>query len=155
MAILLGGTAGAQFNVGPFEITGFYQFTVDTPTEHANPNNSACLSFIVGPFQCSPGLQKKGGKPNLLLMRQLLDVNVFGKLSENWSVTFEPRLFFDMTKIADNHFRQYESLPTPFSGNGWMLRGGGNDFKAELWQAYTDYRNGLVGTALQTANRLG
>jgi len=47
-----------------------------------------------------------------------------------------------MTKIADNHFRQYESLPTPFAGNGWMLRGGGNDFKAEMWQAYTDYRNG-------------
>jgi len=142
LTVLLGGTAGAQFNVGPFEITGFYQFTVDTPTEHANPNNSSCLSFIVGAFQCSPGLQKKGGKPDLLLMRQLLDLNIYGKLSESWSVTFEPRLFFDMTKIADNHFRQYESLPAPFSGNGWMLRGGGNDFKAEMWQAYTDYRNG-------------
>jgi len=63
----------AQFNIGPFEITGFYQYTVDAPTEHANPNNSACLSFIVGPYQCSPGLQKKGGKPDLLLMRQILD----------------------------------------------------------------------------------
>ena len=76
LTVSLGGTAGAQFNVGPFEITGFYQFTVDTPTEHANPNNSSCLSFIVGAFQCSPGLQKKGGKPDLLLMRQLLDLSV-------------------------------------------------------------------------------
>jgi len=133
---------GQNYTVGPFEITGFYQFTVDTPTEHANPNNSACLSFIVGPFKCSPGLQKKGGKPDLLLMRQLLDLNIFGKFNENWSVTLEPRFFFDMTKIADNHFRQYESLPDRFPGNGWMLRGGGNDFKAEMWQAYADYRSG-------------
>ena len=141
-AVAIRSTAWGQFNVGPFEITGFYQYTVDTPTEHANPNNFACLSFIVGPFKCSPGLQKRGGKPDFLLMRQLLDVNIFGKFNENWSATFEPRLFFDMTKIADNHFRQYESLPTPFAGSGWMLRGGGNDFKAEMWQAYTDYRSG-------------
>lgn len=131
-----------NFTIGPFEITGFYQFYVDTPTEHHNPNNTSCLSFIIGPFQCSPGLQKEGGKPNLLLMRQLLDLNIFGKFNENWSVTFEPRFFFDMTKIADDHFRQYESLPAPFTGNGWMLRGGGNDFKAEMWQAYVDYRSG-------------
>jgi hypothetical protein len=134
--------ARAQFTIGPFEITGFYQFTVDTPTEHANPNNFACLSFITGPFKCSPGLQRKGGKPDLLLMRQLLDLNIFGKFNENWSVTFEPRFFFDMTKIADDHFRQYESLPARFPGNGSMLRGGGNDFKAEMWQAYIDYRSG-------------
>ena len=56
-------------------------------------------------------------------MRQLLDVNIFGKFNENWSVHLEPRFFFDMTKIVDNHFRQYESLPVPFSGNGSMLRG--------------------------------
>ena len=141
-ATTIQSTAWSQYTIGPFEITGFYQYTVDVPTEHANPNNSACLSFIVGPFKCSPGLQKKRGKPDFLLMRQLLDVNIFGKFNENWSVTFEPRLFFDMTKIVDNHFRQYESLPDRFPGNGWMLRGGGNDFKAEMWQAYGDYRSG-------------
>ena len=141
-AMAIRSTAWGQFKVGPFEITGFYQYMVNTPTEHANPNNFECLSIIVGQYKCSPGLQKKGGKPDLLLMRQLLDVNIFGKFNENWSVTFEPRFFFDMTKIVDNHFRQYESLPVPFSGNGAMLRGGGNDFKAELWQAYTDYRSG-------------
>ena len=131
-----------NYTIGPFEITGFYQFTVDTPTEHANPNNNSCLSFIIGPFKCTPGLQKEGGKPDLLLLRHLLDLNIFGKFNENWSATFEPRFFFDMTKIADDHFRQYESLPAPFQGNGWMLRGGGNDFKAEMWQAYVDYRSG-------------
>ena len=141
-AMAIRSTAWAQYTIGPFEITGFYQYTVDVPVEHANPNNSACLSFIVGPFKCSPGLQNKGGKPNFLLMRQLLDVNIFGKFNENWSVTLEPRLFFDMTKIVDDHFRQYESLPNNFQGSGSMLRGGGNDFKAEMWQVYTDYRSG-------------
>ncbi len=130
-------TAWGQQTIGPFEITGFYQYTINPATEHSNPNNFACL---LGP--CFPGLQKKSGKPDFLLMRQLLDLNIYGKFNENWSVTLEPRLFFDMTKIADNHFRQYESLPDRFPGNGWMLRGGGNDFKAEMWQAYTDYRSG-------------
>jgi len=130
-------TAWGQQTIGPFEITGFYQYTINPATEHSNPNNFACL---LGP--CYPGLQKKSGKPDFLLMRQLLDLNIYGKFNENWSVTLEPRLFFDMTKIADNHFRQYESLADPFPGNGWMLRGGGNDFKAEMRQAYTDYRSG-------------
>ena len=120
-------TAWGQYRIGDFEITGFYQYTINPATEHANPNNFACL---LGP--CYPGLQKKSGKPDFLLMRQLLDLNIYGKFNENWSVTLEPRLFFDMTKIADNHFRQYESLPDRFPGNGWMLRGGGNDFKAEM-----------------------
>jgi len=132
--------AWGQYRIGDFEITGFYQYTIAAPTEHANPNNFACVPGLIG--FCSPGLQKRGGKPDLLLMRQLLDLNIFGKFNENWSVTLEPRLFFDMTKIADNHFRQYESLPNRFAGNGSMLRGGGNDFKAEMWQAYADYRNG-------------
>jgi hypothetical protein len=134
-------TAWAQqaqnYTIGPFEITGFYQYTIYPATEQANQNNFACLS---GP--CQPGLQQRRGKPDFLLMRQLLDLNIFGKFSENWSVTLEPRFFFDMTKIVDSHFRQYESLPQPFRGNGWMLRGGGNDFKAEMWQAYADYRGG-------------
>ncbi|MBI4528587.1 MAG: hypothetical protein HY695_32735, partial [Deltaproteobacteria bacterium] len=140
--------AWGQYTIGPFEVTGFYQYTVDVPTEHKNPNNFSCLSFIVGPYTCSPGLQKKGGKPDFLLMRQLIDVNIYGKLSDNWSVTFSPRLTFDMTKIVDNHFHEYESLATDFPGSGWMLRGGGNDFKAELWQAYADYRSGNVWVRL-------
>ena len=141
-AMAIGSTTWSQTQIGPFEITGFYQYTINPATEHANPNNFTCLSFIVGPFRCSPGLQKKGGKPDFLLMRQLLDVNIFGKFNEDWSVKLQPRLFFDMTKIADNHFRQYESLPTSFPGSGSMLRGGGNDFKAEMSQAYIDYRSG-------------
>jgi len=134
---------GQPYRVGPFEITGFYQFTIDSATEQANPNNVACLA---GP--CYPGLQRKSGKPDFLLMRQLLDLNIFGKFSENWSVTLEPRFFHDLTKSADSHFRQYESLADRFPGNGWMLRGGGNDFKAEMWQAYTDYRSGNLWVRL-------
>jgi len=141
-AVAIRSTAWGQYRIGDFEITGFYQYTINPATEHANRNNFACFSFIVGPCSSPPGLQHKAGKPNFLLMRQILDLNIYGKFNENWSVTFEPRLFFDMTKIVDNHFRQYESLPANFSGSGGMLRGGGNDFKAEMWQVYTDYRSG-------------
>lgn len=142
LAIANRSAAWAQYTIGNFEISGFYQYTINPATGQANPNNASCLSFIIGPFSCPPGLQKKAGKPDFLLMRQFLDLNIYGKLSENWSVTFEPRLFHDITKSTDSHFRQYESLSTDFPGNGWMLRGGGNDFKAEMWQAYTDYRKG-------------
>jgi len=140
--VAMRSTASAQYTIGPFEITGFYQYTANVPVENSNPNNFACLSFIIGEFKCTPGLQKKAGAPNFLLMRQLLDLNIFGKFNENWSLTLEPRLFFDMTKIADDRLRQYESLPNRFQGSGSMLRGGGNDFKAEMWQVYTDYRSG-------------
>src|SRR4051812_42519371 len=141
-AIGAGSTAWAQYRIGPFEITGFYQYTADVPVDRSNPNNSTCLSFVIGQYHCGSTLQKEPGKPNFLLMRQLLDVNIFGKFSDNFSLTLEPRFFFDMTKIADpDRLRQYESLPAHFPGNGGMLRGGGNDFKAEMWQVYTDYRN--------------
>jgi hypothetical protein len=143
MAVVHSVAWGQPYRIGPFEITGFYQFTMGSAAEHANPNNFTCLA---GP--CYPGLQRKSGKPDFLLMRQLLDLNIFGKLSENWSVTLEPRLFHDLTKSADRHFRQYESLADRFPGNGWMLRGGGKDFKAEMWQAYTDYRGGNLWVRL-------
>ncbi len=141
IALLVHTTAAAQTRIGPFEITGFYQYTINPATGHGNPNNFTCVGGA-GTFNCSPGLLRKGGKPDFLLMRQFLDLNIYGKFSENWSMTLEPRLFHDITKSADNHFRQYESLPNGFSGNGWMLRGGGNDVKVELWQAYVDYTSG-------------
>ncbi len=126
--IFLHTTVSAQTQVGPFEITGFYQYIINPATGHANPNNA--------------GLLKREGKPDFLLMRQFLDLNIYGRFGDNWSATLQPRFFHDLTKSADSHFRQYESLPNEFSGNGWMLRGGGNDFKAEVSQAYVDYRTG-------------
>lgn len=118
----------AQTRVGPFEVTGFYQYLINPATGHANPNNA--------------GMLKREGKPDFLLMRQLVDLNFHGRFGENWSVTLQPRFFHDLTKSVDSHFRQYESLPNESHGNGWMLRGGGKDFKAELSQAYADYRSG-------------
>jgi len=48
-----------------------------------------------------------------------------------------------MTKSASPNLPQYKSLPTDFNdGKAVMLRASGNDFKAELWQAYADYRSG-------------
>jgi len=126
--LLLHTTVSAQTQVGPFEITGFYQVLINPATGHANPNNV--------------GLLRREGKPDFLLMRQFLDLNIHGRFGESWSATLQPRFFHDLTKSVDNHFRQYESLPNEFSGNGWMLRDGGKDFKAELSQAYVDYRSG-------------
>ena len=136
-AMAIRSTAWSQTQVGPFEITGYYQYTIDPSTGHVNPNNTTCL---LGP--CSPGLQRRGGKPDFLLMRHFLDLNIFGKFNENWSATFEPRFQYDMTKSVDNHFRQYDSFPHSFKGNGNLLEVGGNDFNAELRQAYVDYKNG-------------
>ena len=86
-------TVTAQTRVGPFDITGFYQYTIN-PTTRPNPNNA--------------GLAR--GKPNFLLMRQLLDLSIYGRLSENWSVYFEPRFFHDITKSASPQLPQYGFL---------------------------------------------
>lgn len=126
-AKFLAPAAGAQTQLGPFEITGYYQFMANPATGHGNPSNF--------------GLVKHQGAPNFLLIRQLLDLRIYGKFDEHWSAFFQPRLFHDMTKSVDAGLPQYESLPTDFSGGqGAMLRTGGKDFKAELWQAYVDYR---------------
>ena len=78
---------------------------------------------------------------NFLLLRQLFDLRIYRKFEENWSVFIQPRFFHDITKSADSRLPQYESLPINFSGGeGVMLRTGGKDFKAEMWQAYIDYR---------------
>jgi hypothetical protein len=56
-----------QTRIGNFEITGFYQYTINPATEHANRNNFRCLSFIAGPggtpaqFNCPPGADASGG----------------------------------------------------------------------------------------------
>jgi hypothetical protein len=129
LTIVLCGRAAAQSQIGPFEITGYYQFIANPSTGHVNPNNF--------------GLLDRPGAPNFLLLRQLLDLRVYGKLDDSWSVFFQPRFFHDLTKSADSRLPQYESLPANFSGgNGVMLRAGGKDFKAELWQGYVDYRKG-------------
>jgi hypothetical protein len=117
----------AQSRIGDFEITGLYQFTANPSTGHINPNNY--------------GLLDRPGAPNFLLMRQLFDLRAYGKLNEDWSVFLEPRVVHDLTKSADSRLRQYQSLPTDFpSAGGVLLRSGGNDVRAELWQAYVDYK---------------
>ncbi len=80
--------AAAQTQIGPFEITGYYQFTANPATGHTNPNNY--------------GLLDPPGVPNFLLLRQLLDLRVFGKFNDNWTAFFQPRLFHDITKSADS-----------------------------------------------------
>jgi hypothetical protein len=138
-SIAIQSTAWGQYRIGDFEITGYYQFTVNPNTDSTNPNNTTCLT---GP--CSPGLYNRGGKPNFHLMRQFLDVNIFGKLNENWSVNLSPRFILDMTKYVDTHYRQYDSFAKSFAGNGNLLEVGGNDFGASLNQAYVDYKKGNV-----------
>lgn len=142
LILLIGVTAEppqawGQIMLGPVQVSGFYQYEMSIATQHANPNNMTCL---LGP--CVPGLEKKPGKPTFNLMRQYLDLNVYGKLSDNWSVTLEPRFFHDLTKTADGHFPIYQSLATNYTGDGWMLRGGTKDFQAELWQGYVNYAKG-------------
>ena len=129
LVLFCASRVAAQTQLGPFEITGYYQFAINPSTGHPNPNNF--------------GLQERPGAPNFHLLRQLLDVRIYGKFDDNWSAFFQPRFFHDMTKSADSRLRQYESLPVKFNGgSGVMLRAGGKDFKAEMWQAYVDYRQG-------------
>jgi hypothetical protein len=129
LALVISGRVTAQTQLGPFEITGFYQFSANPSSGHINPNNF--------------GLLESPGAPNFLLLRQFLDLRVYGKFDDSWSAFIQPRFFHDLTKSADSRLPQYESLPAKFSGgNGVLLRAGGKDFKAELWQAYVDYRRG-------------
>jgi len=61
--------AHAQTEIGPFEITGYYQFSANPSSGHINPNNV--------------GLLDGSGAPNFLLLRQLLDLRIYGKFNES------------------------------------------------------------------------
>ena len=134
LAGLLGshGETSAQTRVGSFEITGLYRYTVNASTGGANPNNNGPpVSLVAEP-----------GKPDVLLMQQVLNLNIYGKLDNNWSVLLEPRFTVDSTKSVDSHFLKYESLPSDFDGDDYLIRSGGKSSKAELSQAYVNYTNG-------------
>ena len=118
----------AQTRVGSFEVTGFLRHTTNAATGHANPNNA--------------NLVAEPERPLLLLQQSVFDLNAFGKLDTNWNVVFQPRLTWDTTKSADSHFDKYESLPSDFSGDGNLVRVGGDDLKFELSQAYVNYTSG-------------
>lgn len=121
--------ARAQIHLGPLLVTGYYQTTISgPPTEDPNPNNV--------------GLENEPGKPNFLLGNQYLNASLLYTINEYLKVYVEPRGYHDFTKSIDDHYRQYESFPRDFAGNGWMARLGGNDAMFELGQAYLDFRNG-------------
>lgn len=126
--LIFAGVARAQVNVGPVQVTGTYQFIFNGAVGNKNPNNV--------------GLTSRGGEPWLLLMEHFLDLTAYTRVSENLSLFAEPRVFWDLTKTADTHYIQYESVPDDFRGDGYMLRGGGNDAKYELWQVYGSYNKG-------------
>src|SRR5258706_10452428 len=83
IAAVIRSSAWGQVNIGPFEITGYYQYTINPATGHVNPNNTTCL---LG--NCTPGLQQRGGKPHFFLMRQFFDLKIFCQVDENWRATF-------------------------------------------------------------------
>ena len=129
------GELSAQTRLGSFEITGLYRFTANLSTGTANPNNT-----VVDPAYNPVNLLTRPGKPDLLLLQQVLNLNIYGKLDDNWSVLLEPRFTVDSTKSADSSYDPYESLPSDFSGSDHLLRSGGKDSKVELSQAYVNYR---------------
>lgn len=133
-ALVVSSTAWAQIKFGPVEVTGFYQLTLEPSLEHdKNPNNE--------------GLLNREGAPHFLLARQLIDLNFRIKFTDELIATFEPRFFHDFTSDIDSHFRNYNAFPAGFAGDGNLLQASSNKFKAELWQAYIDYRRDPCGFA--------
>jgi hypothetical protein len=118
-----------ETKLGPVElsITGFYQVTLESKLgSYQNPNNQPLVD----------------GYPRFLLGRQMLDVNVRAKFSDQFSLTFEPRFIHDFTHNIDGKKQNYDAFPSEFSGNGNLLEARSNCVAAQLWQAYLDYKNG-------------
>jgi Protein of unknown function (DUF1302) len=120
--------ARAQIQEGPLEISGQYQYIIDSNDGHLNPNNS--------------GLTANAGNPSFNLMEQFAQLRINGTINSHWSFFLEPQLRNDLTKSVDSHWIQYESSPADYRGDGYLMRAGANDFKAELWEGYLDYRSG-------------
>lgn len=143
--------AWAQTDIGPFQITGFGAYVINPNDGHNNPNDivgkPACCSFVpvTTPLNGT-------GNPSFNLMNTVVDLRIRTTFTENISSFMEPRFWGDFTNQADGRWPAYQALPTQFRGDGYMLRGGGNNFRAELWNGYFDYHSGdlLIRAGKQT-----
>jgi Protein of unknown function (DUF1302) len=141
--------AHADYDWGPFSVSGFYELIGNFSDGHVNPNNlgwpenRAQIGFPLVPvFPERNGLRHTDGHPYFNYFGQDAYLRIQGNFSDEFSMYIEPRLWLDLTKAADRDYIQYESAPADYVGDGWLARGGGKDFKAELWQGYFDYRKG-------------
>jgi Protein of unknown function (DUF1302) len=134
--------AWAQIDIGPVEVTGFGAYLINPNDGHVNPNNLAPIGTPLNGV----------GNPTFNLMYSLVDLRVRTAFSEHLVSYIEPRFWGDYTNQVDHRWPAYEALPSDFRGDGYMLRGGGNNFKAELWNAYLEYRSGdlLIRVGKQT-----
>jgi hypothetical protein len=142
--VSMNGSARAQYTLGPFTITGLYQYTINSNDGHRNPNNEVLVPSLAdaGIVGRPSGLYAEEGNPMFNYMGQFLQLRIAGRFGPNWSVYMEPRVWNDLTKAVDDHYDSYESVPLNWKGNGYFLGGGGNDLKAAMWQGFVDYRSG-------------
>ena len=142
-----GKAVWAQTDIGPFEITGFGAYLINPNDGHLNPNDLAPnqAGNFMGPLNGT-------GDPTFNLMYNLLDLRVRTTVTEHLSVFTEARFWGDYTNQVDQRWPAYQALPADFRGDGFMLRGGGNNFRFELWNGYLNYQSGdlLVRVGKQT-----
>lgn len=105
----------------------------------------------LGPF-LAPGLSPATlNRPAALardnrwnMLQSRLELNVDGKLSEEWAAHLKVRAITDQVGRVDSAFRNVRLFEQPLraSGAGSLLEVAGKDWMADLPVAYLDYNNG-------------
>lgn len=126
------------FSVGNASITGFGAYVLSSNTGHLNPNDLTYNSAGNG-----MGPLNGTGNPTFNVMYGLLDLRIWDSFLDNsLSVFIEPRLWGDLTNQVDSRWPAYEAVPADYRGDGYLMRVGGNNFKAEMWNLYASYHSG-------------
>lgn len=107
-------------------IWGHYQIVSDFNNGIANPNNTGIQPDV---------------KNNFKLLRQKFQIEADYKASPILTLHAQARFFHDFTNDLDrSSIREYNSYPRDFSGNGWLLRGGGVDAMAEMRELFAEIK---------------
>ncbi len=115
----------ASGSLGTVEISGFARVQADLHTANRNPNNDL------------------PDNNRVQLFRQWLLADVTWQTPlRNLKLYTRARLWSDQTAAVDGAIPAYDSFPTEFDGDEWLLRASNDRYAAELWELWADYTIG-------------
>lgn len=151
-AMLVGSMVGSQALAADWSVSGFVRQEVAAKTSNdQNANNeqgnvyngvATTSTGLAGPVATRPAAQTR--KNDLNAFQTRVELNLDGKLNEDWSAHFKMRGISDQIGHVDNAFKNRNTFEQEFYGGkqGTPLEAAGKDWMLDLPVAYLDYNSG-------------
>lgn len=151
-AMLVGSMVSSNAMADDWSVSGFVRQEMAVKTgsdqnannEQGNVYNGVAVTStgLFGPVATRPASQTQ--KNNLNVFQSRLELNLDGKLNEDWSAHFKLRGISDQIGQVENAFKGRNTFEQEFYGGkqGTSLEAAGKDWMLDLPVAYLDYNSG-------------